>query len=408
MRWTDGIRIAFASLIENPLRTFLTLLGIIIGVTAVIFVVSVIEGLNGYIANTFGNLGPSVFTVSKFGIIKDRDEWERAWRRNKDLTMADVAAIKRGAPLVEKISTQQTTRNSVRSGRQTVMDVNVRGVTAEMFDIEAIKIELGRPTTVTEDEHTVPVAFLGYDVAQQLFGGFDPIGRKIFTMDRTFTVIGVGERKGTAFGMPLDNYVIIPLSVFGQIHGIHRSLDISCKAVDPARMQEAMDEVRVVLRARHHCKPTEDDDFGMVTSEAVMEMWRDMTAKIFFVAIFVVSISLVVGGIVIMNIMLLSVVERTREIGVRKAIGARQQDIRFQFLSESVMLCAAGGVIGVSLAWVCTWAVRTFTPLPAEFPLWAPLLAVTITSVVGIFFGLHPAAKASELDPIDALRSIES
>jgi putative ABC transport system permease protein len=173
-------------------------------------------------------------------------------------------------------------------------------------------------------------------------------------------------------------------------------------------MEESIDQARVILRARHHLKSNDEDDFGVVTSDAVMGLWRDLTAKIFFVAIFVVSISLVVGGIVIMNIMLLSVVERTREIGVRKAIGARQEDIRFQFLSESVMLCASGGLAGVALAWIFTYLVRTMTPLPAQFPLWAPVMAVSITSVVGIFFGLHPAAKASKLDPIDALRSSET
>ena len=409
MKWFDGIRIALASLIENPLRTFLTLLGIIIGVTAVIFVVSVIEGLNGYIANTFGDMGPTVFHISKFSLKQmDRDSMMRAWRRNKDLVLGDIPPIRRGAPLVDKIATKSESFGTVTAGRQFVANVSVRGVTGEMFDIENTKVELGRTFTSTENDHAVPVAFLGYDVANELFGSIDPIGRRIFTMNRTFTVIGVAQRKGAAFGQSLDNYVIVPLSVFSRIHGLHRSLDISARAVDPTRMEEAIDQVRLVLRTRHHLKPNEEDDFGIITADAVMEMWRDMTAKIFFVAIFVVSISLVVGGIVIMNIMLLSVVERTREIGVRKAIGARQEDIRFQFLSESVMLCASGGLIGVLLAWICSYLVRTFTPLPAQFPLWAPLLAVGITSVVGVFFGLHPAAKASKLDPIDALRSSET
>ena len=319
-----------------------------------------------------------------------------------------MEAIRRGAPLVDRIASAQSTRSTIRNGREAVDAVSIRGVSAEMFDIEATKVDLGRVFTSMEDEHTMPVIFLGYDVAEQLFGSYDPIGRHVFTMNRTFTVVGVGKRKGSAFGMSMDNYAVIPFSVFARVHGVHNSIGISARAVDSARLQEAIDEVRVVLRARHHVAYNDDDDFGVITADAVMDLWNDLTSKIFFVAIFVVSISLVVGGIVIMNIMLLSVVERTREIGVRKAIGARQQDIKFQFLAESVMLCASGGLIGVSMAWVCTWLVRSFTPLPAQFPLWAPALAVGITSIVGIFFGLHPAAKAGKLDPIDALRSSET
>ena len=407
MKWIDGIHIAIASLIENPLRTFLTLLGITIGVTAVIFVVSVIEGLNGYIGETIGDLGPNVFVVQKFGIIKDHKEWEKARQRNKDLNMADAAAIRRQASLVSKVAPVSGTRSVVKYGANSVNDIMVNGVSAEALEIKPYKIEQGRNFMPTELSRAVPLVFLGYNVADQLFGRNNPIGRTVKVLERSFTVIGVAEKKGSTFGMPQDNYVLIPITLLHKIHGAHRSIEISCMARDPKRLEEAVDEVRALMRARHHLAFRDDDDFGILTSEGIMQVWRDLTQMIFRVAIFVVSISLVVGGIVIMNIMLLSVVERTREIGIRKAIGARQQDIQFQFLAESILLCALGGLIGVATAWLGTWAVRTFTALPARFPLWAPLLAVTVTSIVGIFFGLHPAHKAAGLDPIDALRSNE-
>jgi putative ABC transport system permease protein len=220
-------------------------------------------------------------------------------------------------------------------------------------------------------------------------------------------VIGVAQKQGSFLGNQQDNFAIMPISTFTKMRGWRRTYNLLVQVRDPARFEEAIDEVRSILRSRRHLRFDEEDNFGVVTPDALMTVWKDLTRMIFSVATFVVSISLVVGGIVIMNIMLLTVVERTREIGVRKAVGARQRDIHRQFLIESAMLCAAGGLAGVLVGWAGTWAVATYTPLPARFPLWAPILAVVVTSAVGVFFGLHPARKAARLDPIEALRKEE-
>ena len=404
----DGIRIALASLIENPLRTFLTLLGIAMGVTAVIFVVSVIEGLNQYVADTLSELGPDVFIIDKYGVIKNHTEWIRAQRRNRDLTVADAEAIRRHTTLIARVGMSKDRGGSVKYGSNAASGVSIHGLSFESQEIEPIEIERGRGFTAAEADHAVRVCVLGWEIADKLFGRVDPLDREVTVWERRFRVIGVAAKRGSIFGVSQDNFTIIPLATFHKIRGARDSVRISARARDPERVDEAIDEARALMRARRHLRYDEDDDFGLITSAGLMDFWRDMTQMIFRVAIFVVSISLVVGGIVIMNIMLLTVVERTREIGVRKAVGARQRDIRFQFLVESVMLCAAGGVIGVALAWAGSWAVRFYTALPARFPFWAPLLAVAISSAVGIFFGLHPARKAAGLDPIEALRSEET
>ena len=401
----DGVRLALASLIENPLRSFLTLVGIAMGVTAVIFVVSVINGLNLYVAEKLSVLGPDVFVVDKYGIIKSHEEWVRARRRNPDLKWEDVAAIRRQTTLVDKIAVTKDTGTTVKRGKNSVTDVYVRAATAEVFEIEPYEIADGRAFSSAEVDRAARVCVLGWDVADTLFPRGDGVGREVTALGRGFQVIGVGEKRGSSFGQSEDNYAMIPITAYEKIRGSWGSLSIAVRASDPNRVEDAIDEVRSALRARHHVKYNDDDDFGIVTADALMTLWRDLTVMIFNVAVFVVSISLVVGGIVIMNIMLLTVVERTREIGVRKAVGARYGDIFFQFLAESVMLCALGGVLGVGMGWAGVGLVRVLTPLPAKLPLWAPILAVSVTSAVGVFFGLHPARHAGRLDPIEALRS---
>jgi putative ABC transport system permease protein len=408
MKWSDGLRIAFFSLIENPLRTFLTLLGIAIGVTAVILVISVIQGLNLYVADTVSDLGPQVFVVDRFGIIKGRENFLRAARRNKELTMEDADAFRRQATLAEEVAVTQDAGASVKRGRNVVTDVRIHAVSPEGLDVEPFDVAAGRVFTPSEIRRAGHVAFIGSEIADKLFPRIDAVGRKITVWGRGFTVTGVAEKRGSVFGQSRDTFVMVPLTTFRKIRGSHGSINISVKARDVRRVPEAMDEIGAILRVRHHLRYNEEDDFGFISAKSLMQFWEDLTQMIFRVAVFVVSISLVVGGIVIMNIMLLTVVERTREIGVRKAVGARQRDVRFQFLVESIMLCAAGGAIGVSIGWLCAWAVRTYSPIPARFPIWAPILAVAITSAVGIFFGLHPARKAAKMDPIEALRTEET
>ena len=278
------------------------------------------------------------------------------------------------------------------------------GITPNIVDIEGYGVETGRALQDWDEEHSRFVAFIGADVAEKLFLGVDPLGKEMRIDDHAYTVVGIAEKKGSVFGFSRDNFAKVPLSTFQKIYGSRRTVNISIRGRE-AQMQQAQDQSRLVMRTLHRLDYHEEDDFGLITSEGVNELFNTLTSMIFSVSIFVVGISLVVGGIVIMNIMLVSVVERTKEIGIRKAVGARQQDVVNQFLVESVVLCCAGGVGGIVFAWCISWMLASFTPLPSSFPLWAPVVALTLSTIIGVFFGIYPARRAGRLDPIEALRS---
>ncbi len=405
MSFTEGLRVALESLVTNPLRSFLTLLGIVIGVSAIIAVVAVINGLNLYVEEKIIRLGPSSFEVNRFGIITNRKDFLKAIRRNPPLRASDGFAVRERCPLAELVGMKAYGQTEVRYGNRLVRSVQLKGITPEILTVEPYELAAGRAIAEDDQERAAAVVFLGSDIAEEVFGPVDPIGREVKLGGRSFEVIGVGAKRGSVFGMSRDNYALIPISTFQKIFGSRESIGIVVRARSGTDVEQTMDDVRVVLRARHHLRYEEEDDFGIVSPEALNALWRNMSRTIFQIALFVVGISLVVGGIVIMNIMLVSVIERTREIGVRKAIGARHRDIRRQFLIESAVLASAGGVMGVTIAYAATIAIRTFSPFPAAFPWWAPVLAISISSAVGIFFGLYPAAKAARLNPIDALRS---
>jgi len=404
MSYCEAIRSALASLLAHPLRSFLTLLGVIIGVTAIIAVIAVIRGLDLHVAENLSDLGPGVFVISKFGLITNRDDFLDALRRNRDLREADVEALRQRADLAAAVGAEAHMNAEVRHGDRSVQDVDIGGLTPEILQIEPYDVARGRILSREEGERAAPVAFLGHDVAERLFGILDPVGRKVKIRGISFEVVGVAARRGSVFGVSRDGYVKIPLSAHRKLFGPRRSLNISVKAAALPLLEAAMDQCRVVLRARHRLRYEEQDDFGMVSAEGINSLWRDLTRILFNVAVFVVGLSLVVGGIVIMNIMLVSVVERTREIGIRQAVGARDRDIRRQFLVEAVLLSCTGGAVGVALAWALSLAIGRLTPLPAAFPLWAPLLAFALCTAIGVFFGLQPAARAARLDPIQALR----
>jgi len=405
MNLLEGLRIAIWSLLANPLRSFLTLLGIIIGVTAIIATVAVINGLNLYVEEKMITLGPGSFEVNRFGIITSHRQYHEAILRNPELNLNDAEAIRDRCSLIWRMGVKVYHGAEVRYRNRTAQGVGLNGSTPELMRIEAYDVESGRLIQDEEDARAAWVAFIGADIADNLFGQLEAVGRQILVRGRRFEVIGVGARRGTVFGQSRDNYVVIPLSTFRKTFGSRDSVQIVCQVREPGDLEQAMDEVRVVLRSRHHLRYNDGDDFGFISADALNTLWKNLSQMIFQIALFVVGISLVVGGIVVMNIMLVSVVERTREIGLRKAIGARHRDIRRQFLMESVVLSAAGGLAGVLFAWMASLAIRFFTPLPAVFPLWAPLVAVSISAAVGIFFGLWPARKASLLNPIEALRS---
>ena len=405
MNFFEGIRIALGAIRANLLRSFLTLLGIIIGTSAIISVIAIINGLNLYVAENLSNFGPGVYVISKFGVISNHEDFLNALKRNQDLRYEDARAIAQNCELAERVAVEVHSTQDLRRGGEQLRDVDIGGIDPAIVDIEPYEVDQGRNLDLDENARSANVCFIGRDVVTTLFGTVDPIGKRLQLKNQEFEVVGTAKQKGSIFGMSRDNYIKIPFNTFRKMFGSQRSVNISIKAAAGVPLQESVDQARAVLRARHHLRYADEDDFGIVTAEGVNELWKNLTQTIFLVAIFVVGISLAVGGIVIMNIMLVSVIERTREIGVRKAIGARNRDIRLQFLVESVTLSCVGGGIGVTAAFVFSWLLRSYTPLPARFPLWAPLLAFGISVVIGVFFGLQPARKAAGLNPIEALRS---
>ena len=405
MDFREALSIAWGSLIANPLRSFLTLFGIIVGVTAIIAVIAVINGLNLYVQERMITLGPASFEVNRFGMIMSREEFLRAIRRNREIKMADAAAIRERCPLVKRLAIKAYESADVAWRNLSAQNVSIKGATPEILLVETYEIGAGRALSDEDETRGASVTFLGADVADLLFPSADPIGKEVKISGRRYEVIGVGARRGEVFGQSRDNYALIPLSTHRKAYSARNFLSFVIEAQSPDLVEACMDEVRTVLRARHHLAYKADDDFGMVTAEGMQAFWRRMTSTIFQVALFVVGISLVVGGIVIMNIMLVSVIERTREVGLRKALGARHRDIRRQFMLESALLASAGGIVGVILAWGIALAMNRFSPLPAVFPWWAPFLALGLSSMVGLFFGIYPAVKAARLHPIEALRS---
>ncbi|MFY9557548.1 MAG: ABC transporter permease [Blastocatellia bacterium] len=400
----DYAGVAIDSLRANKLRSFLTLLGIIIGITSIISVISIIQGLDKYWKQKVSNFGPNTFVITQFPITTNLDKLFEMIRRNPDIHSDAGDSIRRSCGDCEAVGVEVHKQVNVRYGRQSLEQIDMSGITPNIVDIEGFGVDLGRPLQEWDEERSRFVAFIGADVAEKLFLGIDPIGKTMQIDDHSYTVVGVAEKKGTVFGFSRDNFAKIPISTFQKIYGSRRTVNISIRGRE-GQMQQAQDQARQVMRTLHHLDYHDEDDFGLITSEGVNELFNNLTSVIFSVSLFVVGISLVVGGIVIMNIMLVSVVERTKEIGIRKAVGARQQDVVNQFLVESVVLCCAGGVGGIAFAWCISWLLARFTPLPSSFPMWAPVVALTLSTIIGVFFGIYPARRAGKLDPIEALRA---
>lgn len=405
MNVVEATRLAVESIWANRLRSFLTLLGVIIGIASIVATFAVIQGLNKYVEEKLSNLGQGVFTVQRFGIITNRQDFLDAIRRNRPLRREDAYAVRDRCTSASNVAWQVRSTADLKRGANELLGVEIGGITPGILEIEPFDVADGRIILPFEDQRTVPVAFIGSDVAERLFPGVDPLGKKLRIKGTSVKVVGIAEKKGAFMGFSQDNFVKIPYGLHRKLYGTSRSIRISVQAADSSRMDDTMDEVRAVLRARHHLRPADDDDFDILTSAGINDLWKSMTATIFSIAIFVVGISLVVGGVVIMNIMLVSVIERTREIGVRKAVGARQIDIVQQFLIESILLSCIGGAVGIAIAFGAAELLSIYTPLPAEFPMWAPVAAFVVCTSIGVFFGIHPAKRAANLDPIDALRT---
>ncbi len=400
----DYAGVAVDSLRANKLRSFLTLLGIIIGITSIISVISIIQGLDHYWKQKVSNFGPNTFVITQFPITTNLDKLYEMIRRNPDVHSDAAESIRRACTACELVGVEVHKQVDVRYGRQSLEQIDMSGITPNIVDIEGFGVETGRALQDFDEDHSRFVTFIGAEISEKLFLGVDPLGKTMQIDDHSYTVVGVAEKKGSVFGFSRDNFAKIPLSTFQKIYGSRRTVNISIRGRE-GEMQPAQDQARLVMRTLHHLDYHADDDFGLITSEGVNELFNNLTSVIFSVSLFVVGISLVVGGIVIMNIMLVSVVERTKEIGIRKAVGARQQDVVNQFLVESVVLCCAGGAGGIVFAWGISWMLAQFTPLPSSFPLWAPVVALTLSTIIGVFFGIYPARRAGKLDPIEALRT---
>ncbi len=410
MAQTASFREAFAvaadSLRSSKLRSFLTLLGIILATTTLIAVMSVIHGMDFYIANTVSNMGADGFRVVRIAFLGNFDpkKFLEMQKRNPQLSQDEFEFLKSNATLVRDFGMSANRSVSVSLGSQSLTSVQLIGGTANFAELSDTEIDLGRYFTDFEDTHRVPVAILGAEVRNSLFGEADPIGRTIKIEGLPFTVIGVAVPKGSVFGQSQDGFVGIPIETYFQIYGSRQGITYLGKALDQTVLEQTKDEIRTLLRARRHLRPNQDDTFSILSSDSLVGAWDRLTGAIAATAVAVVSVFMVVGGVVIMNIMLAAVTERTHEIGIRKSVGARRQDILNQFLVEASMLSGIGGLFGVFLAWLIALLVRTLTPVPMEIPASAVAIGVALSVVVGLFFGVYPAQRASKLDPIEALR----
>jgi putative ABC transport system permease protein len=403
MNARESIGIALDALRANKLRSFLTLLGVIVGVSSVIAVMSLVQGLNHYVSSQLVAAGSNVFSIDKVGIEFDFTKITDRLRR-RDLTPADAAAIARAAAHVEAAVAERTAFSPVRRGIHGLARVQIRGVQPAYMRVSDLPIESGRPLGGEDDHDSARVCVLGSEVAEHLFGALDPLGREIRLGRTSLLVVGVGKRKGAAFGASQDMYVLIPFSTFVRLYGKNDSVTITVRSRGQNSFTQAQDEARALMRVRRHVPVDAPDDFEIVTPEMYMSLWRNLSGAIFVVIIGVSLISLIVGGIVIMNIMLVSVTERTREIGIRKAVGATRRDILGQFLVEAATLSSTGGAIGLVVGLIGALLIGLATPLPTYVSPLAILLGVTTAILVGVFFGAYPATRAAAQDPIEALR----
>ena len=407
MPFLEALKLAISAILGHKLRSFLTLLGVIFGVTTVIVVVSLVEGFNAYVDEKIADIGTNAFAVRKFSIedFSSLEALNAARRRNKDITLEDVEALRARGGAISDVGAQSGNLGEVKFGNASLSRVRLRATTANIADIERLEAGAGRYFNKGEDDSRSNVCFIGADISDKLFPTSDPLGQTIRIDGRAFRVVGVGKSLGSVFGQSRDKYVAVPLSTFLALYGSRRSLNVSVTSTSEQSYQEAVDEARVVMRIRHKLALNEKDNFGIITPSAINELRDKIFGTIQIAAIGVTSISLVVGGIVIMNIMLVSVTERTKEIGIRKSIGARRSDILKQFLAESTMLSLFGGAIGVSIAYLLAELVALLTPVPTALPLLAVAMALLVSGGVGLISGVYPAWRAARLDPIEALRS---
>ena len=407
MHLAEAIRISLLSLWANKLRSVLTLLGVVIGVAAVIAVVTFINGINAYVAEKVFRLGADVFIVGKMSaVVTNADQFIEGQRR-KNITMDDFRAVQEGCVHCTFVGAGITNLNGhLAYGNQSSSDSFVRGYDTNMQTVYDLEVVEGRALNQNDIEHASNVAVIGQDVLENIMGGVDPIDKEMRIDGQMYRIVGLGKKQGKTLGQSMDNYAIIPITAYLRQYGAHNnSVRISGKAASVgAPLEAAMDETRAILRSRRHDQPGKDDSFAVETNASFLGMWSAISGSFFIAMIAIAAISLVVGGIVIMNIMLVSVTERTREIGIRKAMGARSGDVLRQFLIESSTIAVVGGVIGILFGIAVAKGITLAIGMPSAIKLWAVLAGLLVSASVGIFFGVYPANRAAKLDPIVALR----
>jgi len=400
----EAFWIALDTLRAHKLRTFLTLLGVVISTMTLIVVISVVNGMNLYIADHVANLGANTFILHQWQWAQSDEEWLKARRRNQPIRMEDYDFLKATLPDYKAIGAESGARKDVRYNGHNIEDTSISAVTPSMINIGQAKVGEGRYITESEYEHSAAVCFIGQDLVNEFFPNVDPVGKEVTVSGQPYRIVGVAEKIGSSFGQSQDNFLHIPLTTFAKDFVARPQLAVSIQAWDAGQMMELEDEVRALMRARRHVPYKETDPFGINSPDTIMSAWNQLTGQIFFGAIMVVSVFMVVGGIVIMNIMLASVTERTHEIGIRKSLGARRRDILTQFVVESAVMAAFGGLIGVLIAGGISKLVDWLW-WPSDVPSYAVVIGLGLSTMVGLFFGIYPASKASKLDPIEALRT---
>jgi len=403
-RFLESVLAAFAAIWANKMRSILTALGILIGVANVVAMVSLISGVNKSVLDVFKQMGTNTFTVMKMPVGNVNYMQYPEYLRRPDFTSEDADAIQDVCSAVAAVTPQSIVARKVKRGSESTREIYIVGVTPEFQYIVDSDVGDGRFFAWPESDRRRQVAVLGHPVKEHLFPATDPIGKHVMVGNRKFRVVGVLEPAGEMFGQSLDDYVIVPFATLNKLFGERLTTRLSLKATSAESIDEAMEQVTRVLRRRRGLTADEDNNFEVVTQDQLVEMYQNLTRVTWIVMIGISAIALVVGGVGIMNIMMVSVTERTREIGIRKAVGARARDVAVQFLVEAAVLSALGGMLGLAAAFALAKVIAAATPIPAVIEPWSVALALGVSIGVGVFFGLYPARKAARLDPIVALR----
>jgi putative ABC transport system permease protein len=406
MVFAEALKLAMQSLWANKLRSVLTLIGVVMGVASVIMVITLTNTANDYMGTKLSGYGADVFTIDRqAAVIFSADDYFR-YQKRKIVRYEDYEAVREGCTLCKEVGALLSKTTNVVHNGQSSKDTEVRGYTATMFSLNNLNVAVGRPLNEADIEHATHTAVVGYDIVDNILGDGDPIGKELRVDGVPYTIVGIGERQGKTFGQSQDNWVSVPLTTYQHTYGTNDSMTIYARANgDSTVMSRAEDEVRVIMRTRRHDAPGAEDSFELSTNDTFLDIWKQISQLFVFIVLALASISLVVGGIVIMNIMLVSVTERTREIGVRKALGARQKDVLLQFLIESGLMATLGGVIGILIGVGVASLITQLFDIQVNVSIGSVLLGMFMATGTGVFFGVYPASKAAKLDPIVALRS---